>query len=75
VRQLDDTSGVLRSTKANAKDWDRTAAAMSRSAEALAFASQANYGDQEESPWSFKNGIITGFGLALGPLARNGVSG
>ncbi|NIL59988.1 hypothetical protein HCB18_26620 [Salinispora arenicola] len=38
---------------------------MSKSAEALAFASQAHDLDQEESVWSFKNGMITGFMIAL----------
>ncbi|TYB98098.1 hypothetical protein FXF53_18405 [Micromonospora sp. WP24] len=65
VRQLDTTSGVLRSTMANAQEWDRAAAAMSQSAEALAFASQAHELDEEESVWSFKNGLIAGFGVAL----------
>ncbi|NIL40463.1 hypothetical protein HCB17_04225 [Salinispora arenicola] len=65
VRQLDSASAVLRSIKTNAKEWDRTAAAMSKSAEALAFASQAHDLDQEESVWSFKNGMITGFMIAL----------
>ncbi|MFG1777130.1 hypothetical protein ACGFIG_11970 [Micromonospora sp. NPDC049048] len=65
VGQLSDASAVLRSTRASAQEWDRTAAAMSKSAEALAFASQAHDLDQEESIWSFKNGMIAGFGVAL----------
>ncbi|MEU1607142.1 hypothetical protein [Micromonospora matsumotoense] len=65
VEQLDGAATVLRSTKANVREWDRTAAAMSKSAEALAFASQAHGLDQQESAWSFKNGIIAGFLIAL----------
>jgi hypothetical protein len=65
VRQLDDASSVLDSTDARANEWTRTATAISRSAEALTFASQTGYGDDEDSPWSFKNGVLTGFGLSL----------
>ncbi|NIL44049.1 hypothetical protein HCB17_25260 [Salinispora arenicola] len=66
LQQMRDASGTLRSSKANAGEWNRTAAAMKRAADDLAMATQVQAEAQGtfSARW-FGNGVITGFAAAI----------
>lgn len=66
LQQITAASGALRSSKADAGEWGRTAAAMQRAAGDLAMATHAEMQlqDRFSGKW-FRNGFIAGFAAAI----------